>query len=56
MKKILFLAGLLIITGSVFAYNHYFIQNDCIAGRGCCSSHGGVCGAQTVVQNVVMAR
>lgn len=42
MKKILFLAGLLII--SVFAYNHYFTQNDCIAGRGCCSSHGGVCG------------
>lgn len=44
MKKILFLAGILIIAGAVFAYNNYFNQSSCIAGRGCCSSHGGVCG------------
>lgn len=44
MKKILFLAGLFIITGSVFAYNHYSNQNNCVAGRGCCSRHGGECG------------
>lgn len=44
MKKILFLAGLLIITGSVFVYNHYSNHNNCVAGRGCCSRHGGECG------------
>ena len=44
MKRVLFLASLLIITSSVFAYNHYFNQNDRVAGRGCCSRHGGVCG------------
>lgn len=44
MKKILFLAGLFIIAGSVFAYNHY--NNQFVTGRGCCSGHGGVCGCK----------
>lgn len=49
MKKILLsLIGFLTITGCVFAYNAYnnLSSNQCVAGRGCCSSHGGVCGCQ----------
>lgn len=46
MKKILLLTGLLIIVGSIFTYVNNNSQTDCIAGRGCCSSHGGVCGCQ----------
>ena len=48
MKRILFcLIGLFAITGCIFAYNSF--SNDagqCIVKRGCCSSHGGVCGCQ----------
>lgn len=48
MKRILFcLIGLFAIAGCVFAYNSF--SNDagqCVVKRGCCSSHGGVCGCQ----------
>lgn len=47
MKKVLFIAGLLVIFGAIFAFNHYTSQEQqSIAGRGCCSRHGGVCGCQ----------
>ena len=48
MKKILFFViGLLIVAGCVFAYNSFSgSAEQCVAGRGCCSSHGGVCGCQ----------
>lgn len=48
MKKILFCSvGLLIITGCALAYNSFDKRiEQCVAGRGCCSSHRGVCGCQ----------
>lgn len=48
MKKFLFcLIGVAIVGGSIWAYNVYNHSTDqCLAGRGCCSSHGGVCGCQ----------
>lgn len=48
MKKILFcVIGLLIVAGCVLAYNSFNgAAEQCVAGRGCCSSHGGVCGCQ----------
>lgn len=48
MKKFLFcLIGVVVVGGSIWAYNIYNNSTDqCLAGRGCCSSHGGVCGCQ----------
>lgn len=48
MKKFLFcLLGSAIVVGTISAYNAYSNStNQCVAGRGCCSRHGGVCGCQ----------
>lgn len=48
MKKFqLCLIALAVIACGVVVYNNYDnSSNQCIAGRGCCSSHGGVCGCQ----------
>lgn len=47
MKKILFILGLIsfFCMGLQFNLNSSLKTDNClIAGRGCCSSHGGVCG------------
>ena len=49
MKKVLcVLCSIVLISGLVyFAANNFgklSTDEQCIAGRGCCSSHGGVCG------------
>ena len=45
MKKVLFLVSLMILAGGLFVYFNSQNASD-IAGRGCCSSHSGVCGCQ----------
>lgn len=48
MKKyLLYLCGLAILTSGIITYKTYtYSNNQCIAGRGCCSRHGGVCGCK----------
>lgn len=45
MKKIILgFSLLLFMSGAVYLVYSNYLSNDCLAGRGCCSSHGGVCG------------
>ena len=48
MKRFLSLAGILAVIGLTYGYYGALNKtvNGCIAGRGCCSSHGGVCGCK----------
>ena len=45
MKKFLLISVCSLIVFSVFTFFYQLVSNNIIlAGRGCCSRHGGVCG------------